>query len=192
MRHGDLGDPIARPSDGRNHSAHHETAPMTAPHRAGDGPRPVRAGPGQARPGPCLLTGAPAEAPGSSVTSRDVHQALLLLPVLVVLTVTATLEAGGADTHTQRAIPDLSQARILAPSASFRIHGVQGFSEQLSSARCGWQLLASSAGEGAGLAGVRRIKGPVRARGLPRGHAGCPRRSRSAFWPAGPRAARPA
>ncbi len=41
------------------------------PHRAGDGLRPVR----RLRPGPCLLTGAPAETPGSNTTSRVRHQA---------------------------------------------------------------------------------------------------------------------
>jgi hypothetical protein len=74
-------------------------------------------GPGRLPPGPCLLTGVSAETPGSSVTSRDVrspgHFHLCSCPA-----VTVTLEAGGADTYTQRAIPgsEPSQDSCTSPS----------------------------------------------------------------------------
>jgi hypothetical protein len=59
-------------------------------------------GPGRLRPGPWFLVGVSAEAPGSSMTSRD-HRApsgCARCPAVTVM-----LEAGGAGTYTQRAIP---------------------------------------------------------------------------------------
>src|SRR5271166_692178 len=71
------------------------------------GPAPCRgwpaSGPGRLRPGPWFLTGVPAEAPGSSMTSRVRSPASF--PCARCPAVTVTLEAGGADTYTQRAIP---------------------------------------------------------------------------------------
>jgi hypothetical protein len=71
-------------------------------------PAPYRgwpaSGPGRLRPGPWFLTGVSVEAPGSSVTSRVRSPSIFHLcsrrPA-----VTVTLEAGGADADTQRAIP---------------------------------------------------------------------------------------
>ncbi len=59
--------------------------------------------PGRLLPGPCLLTGVPAEAPGSSVTSRVRSPGNFTCPRCPAVTV--TLDAGGAGTYTQRAIP---------------------------------------------------------------------------------------
>jgi hypothetical protein len=69
-------------------------------HVAGDGPRPVRAGSGLAL---WFLTGVSAEAPGSSVTSRVRSPGPLTRARWPAVTV--MLDAGGADTYTQRAIP---------------------------------------------------------------------------------------
>ena len=60
-------------------------------------------GPGRLPPGPCLLAGVSAETPGSSVTSRVRSPGTLTCAHCPAVTV--ALEAGGADTHTQRAIP---------------------------------------------------------------------------------------
>ena len=74
-------------------------------------------GPGRLPPGPCPLTGVPAEAPGSSVTSRVRSPGTFHLCSLS--SVTVTLEAGGADTHTQRAI---SGSEPSQDSCTFRRH----------------------------------------------------------------------
>src|SRR5213082_2808294 len=60
-------------------------------------------GPGRLPPGPCLLAGVSAEAPGSSVTLRVRSPGTFACARCPAVTV--TLEAGGADTYTQRAIP---------------------------------------------------------------------------------------
>jgi hypothetical protein len=60
---------------------------------------------GQARPGLWSLAGVSAEAPGSSVTLRVRSPSTFACAPCPAATV--TLEAGGADTDTQRAIPGL-------------------------------------------------------------------------------------
>ena len=68
---------------------------------------------GQAPAWPLVLTGVSAEAPGSSVTSR------VRWPVLSTCAGcpagTVALEAGGADTYTQRAIPGSDLFRVRSP-----------------------------------------------------------------------------
>ena len=142
MRHGDLGDPIARPSDGRNHSAHHENCPVTA--RTLQGMARVRSGQAPAWP----LFSDRSVRRGSRV-KRDFACTFTrhFPPVLVVLRSQSRLRLEGRTRTLSGPSPDLSPARTLAPPASFRIHGVQGFSEQLSSARCAsclyrsWQFI---------------------------------------------------
>ena len=56
-------------------------------------------------------------APGSSVTSRDAMTGALP-PVLVALRTPVALEAGGADTYTQRAIPGSDLFRVRSPRRS--------------------------------------------------------------------------
>ena len=63
----------------------------------------ARVGSRQARPDPWFLTGVSAEAPGSSVTSHVRYPGTFTFIGCPAITV--TLEAGGADTYTQRAIP---------------------------------------------------------------------------------------
>ncbi len=59
-------------------------------------------GPGRLPPGPCLLTGVSAETPGSGDFACTFTR---LFTCTRCPTVTVTLETGGADTYTQRAIP---------------------------------------------------------------------------------------
>jgi hypothetical protein len=60
-------------------------------------------GPGRLRPGPLFLTGVSAEAPRSSMTSRVRSPGTFRSTRCPASTV--MLEAGGADTYTQRAVP---------------------------------------------------------------------------------------
>ena len=72
-------------------------------------------GPGRLRPGPWFLTGVSAEV---SRIKRDFACTFTRhFPCTRCPAVTVTLDAGGADTYTQRPSPDLSPAKTLAPSA---------------------------------------------------------------------------
>jgi len=73
---------------------------------------------GQAPPGPWFLTGVSVEAPGSSMTSR-VHSPGTF-PWARRPAVTVMLDAGGAGTYTQRAIPGPGLSSGLAPSGEPR------------------------------------------------------------------------
>ena len=97
---------VDRSGGSHSHSALATAAPWSSsslrdrPHAAGDGPRPVRAGSG---PAPWSLTGVPAE------VSRIKHDfaCTFAAPSTCVRCPAATvmLDAGGAGTYTQRAIP---------------------------------------------------------------------------------------
>ena len=86
----------------------HHCCQLGAGHLVASRPAPCRgwpaSGAGGLRPGPCVLTGVSAEV---SRIKRDFACTFArhLPPVLVAPAVTVTLEAGGADTYTQRAIP---------------------------------------------------------------------------------------
>ena len=100
-------DSIAHPSGGQDHSAYipdHGNCPVTA--RTVQGMARVRSG--QAPVWPLSSDrSVRREAPGSSVTSRDVRLPGTFRPCWLSAAVTVTLEAGGADTYTQRAIPGI-------------------------------------------------------------------------------------
>jgi hypothetical protein len=95
-------DSIAHRMGRRDHSAYipdHETA-RDRLHGAGDGPRPVRAGSGLALG---FWPECPQRPPASSVTSRVRSAGTFCCARCPRVTV--TLDAGGADTYTPRAIP---------------------------------------------------------------------------------------
>ena len=114
-------DSIAHFPGGQDHSAYipdHGSLLRDRPHLAGDGPRPVRAGSSLALG---FLAGVSVVTPVSSV-------ACTLAGTLTCARcpmVTVTLETGGADTSTQRAIPRISPlaATKTAPSLSQRVSG---------------------------------------------------------------------
>jgi hypothetical protein len=100
----------------------HRCCQLGADRRVASRPAPCRgwpaSGPGRLLPGPWLLTGVFAEAPWSSVTSRVRSPGIFTCARCPAVTV--ALEAGGADTYTQRAIPgsEASQGPCAFPADS--------------------------------------------------------------------------
>ena len=141
----------------------HRCCQLGADRRVASRPAPCRgwpaSGPGRLLPGPWLLTGVFAEAPGSSVTSRVRSPGTFTCARCPAVTV--MLEAGGADTYTQRAIPGSDASQGLAPfprtpDPAFVIRGVPRPSMRMTTA-------ASNAHRD-GPPGDYRASGAVRAR----------------------------